>query len=399
MPLLCAIIVGCGSDPRPASTTAPPTTPVPPPQPEREEGPAPPSLPTPTGLRVSGAGHDFIEWSWNAVEGATDYAVQRSPDGVFQDSEDGPVVIYSTPETIHRADGLAPNSTLYIRVQAEKQTITSDGHKAFTSAWSGHVGGVTTSRPVREPEPEPQQDCRRSTNDQPDDFAGPQIHFIYAVASDGIDLGLDTTCGLADIVHDMQDYLGRQIGKELRIDTYNGEPDITFVRLADLEERDILDETTLDLYSIRLAVASAIGLERPKFYAVFYGFDWDITGISRKGIGGLAGNADGVGLAVVTTSTLYPAGGGFPDVDRDLGFTMVHEIFHLMGAVPVCAPHHDGTKHVYRPSVEIGDIMSAGGGIARGDEPFVDYGRDDYYGHGRSDCLDIAGSPYFRPVN
>jgi hypothetical protein len=68
---------------------------------------------------------------------------------------------------------------------------------------------------------------------------------------------------------------------------------------------------------------------------------------------------------------------------------LLHELFHLLGAVPACAPNGDGARHVDdSPS----DLMHRHGG---GAVPRLDVGRDDYFGHGIEGCPDLAGSDLF----
>jgi hypothetical protein len=72
----------------------------------------------------------------------------------------------------------------------------------------------------------------RSTVDRPDDFAGLQVHIVYAVPSDGVDRGFDTDDGIENSTASYQRWLSGQTGgRVLRLDTYQGSPDITFVRL------------------------------------------------------------------------------------------------------------------------------------------------------------------------
>jgi hypothetical protein len=71
-------------------------------------------------------------------------------------------------------------------------------------------------------------------------------------------------------------------------------------------------------------------------------------------------------------------------------YAMLHDILHGLGAVATCAPNHHLAGHV---SDFANDLMWAG------NQPWLfpaklDIGRDDYYGHGRSDCADLARSPY-----
>lgn len=91
-----------------------------------------------------------------------------------------------------------------------------------------------------------------------------------------------------------------------------------------------------------------------------------------------------IGGVPSTTTAAYP-----------FGLTMVaaHELAHLFGAVPSCAPHY-----VANPSGHVNDdpqdILYVG---PLASQPVVlDPGHDDYYGHGRADCPDIATSPFWQ---
>src|SRR5207249_2351225 len=85
---------------------------------------------------------------------------------------------------------------------------------------------------------------------------------------------------------------------------------------------------------------------------------------------------------------------GPPHVSRPnyTALVVVHELFHALGAVPKCAPHSTGTYHSTDPT----DVMSATG-IRRGAK--IDPGHDDYFETGRSDCPDLARSPYVTKAN
>jgi hypothetical protein len=68
---------------------------------------------------------------------------------------------------------------------------------------------------------------------------------------------------------------------------------------------------------------------------------------------------------------------------------VLHEIIHTLGFVAECAPHHTRAGHVSDYST---DLMYAGS------EPWkpesLDIGHDDYYGHSRAGCPDLADSAY-----
>ena len=72
----------------------------------------------------------------------------------------------------------------------------------------------------------------RSTADRLDEVRGPQIHVVYAVPADGQDRGLDENGALEGSVASFQAWLAAETGgPNLRLDTYQGSLDVSFVRL------------------------------------------------------------------------------------------------------------------------------------------------------------------------
>lgn len=70
-------------------------------------------------------------------------------------------------------------------------------------------------------------------------------------------------------------------------------------------------------------------------------------------------------------------------------YLAAHEMVHAFGAVPPCAPNYDAGSHVGDDSR---DVLYQGPDGRDWENLMLDPGRDDYYGHGRSDCLDISDS-------
>ena len=121
---------GCGSD---SSTTTPAATPAP----AASPAPAPaPSLPVPAGLRVSATGPDFIEWSWEAVEGAEGYVVELGLAADFG----APAQTATVATTTHRFT-VAPETTTWARVRA----VTGAGAGRVASEWSEGVAGTSAA--------------------------------------------------------------------------------------------------------------------------------------------------------------------------------------------------------------------------------------------------------------
>ena len=135
---ICAL-VGCGGDGAPTTAPPPAPTPAPPPAP-----PPPPETPSvPTGLRVSASGEDFIEWTWNMVEGADGYDVQFSANEAFTSEDE--IIARTGEELSYRREGLAAGTSAYLRVRS----ASGSGDDRITSDWSTHVAGMTAA-------PEPQ---------------------------------------------------------------------------------------------------------------------------------------------------------------------------------------------------------------------------------------------------
>ena len=119
---------GCSDDSAPAPAPAPAPTPAPP-------DPTP-TLGAPAGLKVADTGSDFIEFSWDAVEGATGYEIQLSRTaGDFSS-----VSTATVTGTMHKFE-VEPETTAYARVRATAAGVSSD--------WSDSVTGVSMAAPIR----------------------------------------------------------------------------------------------------------------------------------------------------------------------------------------------------------------------------------------------------------
>jgi hypothetical protein len=217
----------------------------------------------------------------------------------------------------------------------------------------------------------------RATADRPDD-AGPQIHVMYVIPSDGVDAQLDTNGVIANWIDSMQSWLREQTGgRTFRLDTYQGQPDITFFRLrasqAEAEARDFAaQEIETELSAAGYGSAGYINAGRPvplnvrdKIYAVFYG------GQSKTNCG------NGGSMAFVY----------LPDCHGIESLAMIHEILHSLGFVPSCALHFLAPDHVNDPA----DLMY----------PFIrstamlDPGHDDYFDAHIPGCHDLASSRFW----
>lgn len=255
--------------------------------------------------------------------------------------------------------------------------VDDDGALELRSAGSatvtGTVGAHSASAALEVFRPTP-----RTTEGRPDDLSGPQIHFVYALPSDAADRNLDRHGYIETSITVIQNWLAENAGSELRIDTHGGRPDITFVRLAD-STGDLLDRDTF-LDHIQIAMSGRTGSTTGrKIYAVYYGATGPLPGQARR-----------QGPATVSLGIRYP--GTDEDAPQSEDFTMIHELFHALGAVAPCAPNHGRNAHVVD---DPRDLMYSGSGKRWSAGPRIDEDRDDYFGHDNGDCTDIADSPFW----
>ncbi len=238
---------------------------------------------------------------------------------------------------------------------------------------------------------ESQFEQERSHVDRQDDYSGPQIHVVYAIASDGEDREMDTNGTVGEMLANMQAFLGERTGQQFRMDTHAGEPDISFVRLG-ATENDLLlhregQDPVVDVERLGRLLDELVERDSEKIYAVFYTFDW-----GENYVTGSAGHA--VNVAGTYISHISLGRFGNPRRQRIFETTMIHEVFHLLGAVPNCAPNQGRGNHAIDHDL---DVMS-NSGRPQWEWTHIDWGNDDYFGHGREDCVDIALSPYFEPA-
>ena len=233
----------------------------------------------------------------------------------------------------------------------------------------------------------------RATADRPDEVGGPQVHAIYAVPSDG------ETVASTRAVRSKRRFArsrsgspGRPAGRPCASTPSGGALDVTFVRL---EKSDAaLAATGAFVRDGIEAELRARGLIAPdKLYAVYY------DGSSTWACGGgawppaLPGQVAAMYLRGAPPGAPPCAGNplaapGAPPGYMDIA--MLHELLHTRGYVATCAAHHTRAGHT---SDNPNDLMWAG------DAPWqlpprLDIGRDDYYGHARTDCPDLARDPY-----
>ena len=264
---------------------------------------------------------------------------------------------------------------------------------------AGGCGGQSDSPSSPSPTPTPTAAQRRSTVDQPDDVVGNQVHVMYVLPSDGVDQSFDSDDTLNASMGLAQNWFaGQTSNRRVRYDTYRGSLDVTFARLSRSDAQFLsFGQAIRDALQADLLAA---GFNDPqKIYAVFYG-----GGSPRSGVQIPCGQG-GYPIAAIYLACLLERSDiqslipihGLPKI---LGLGMIHEVFHNLGVVPPCAPHYTAS-HV---SDDPRDIMVTSLSVqlaVYGDAsflPILDVGRDDYYEHTHSGCLDMAKSAFLEPT-
>ena len=252
----------------------------------------------------------------------------------------------------------------------------------------------------------------RTTTDQPDDSAQEyQVHLMYVLPKDGTDRNLDTNGTIATSVSAWQNWLCNQTnGKTMKLDTYKGVLDVTFVRLdatdntiatgADLKVKTTGPREGYIVFDLRTHL-KALGFKDPhKLYAIYYD-------------GSANFNTCG-GTDILHTAAIFLHGRVQMNRDWDcdtntfttdftkpgyLDFAMLHEIIHTQGFVLSCAPHH-ADYHVLDSNY---DLLYSNRGIpdgkpwGGGDELLkivLDYNHDDYYDANIPNCPDLKDSAF-----
>jgi len=175
-------------------------------------------------------------------------------------------------------------------------------------------------------------------------------------------------------------------------DTYKGELDVTFVRLK--RTAGEYRSKRADMHFTLSQDLANIGLRDPtKLYAVYF------QGSHVFGSPGACGEA---GSRYAITYVTNPCSSEI-HAKNETGYLsttssiMVHELLHGLGAVPECAPNWGSQGHTNSPNY---DLMAQNSSVTYRAQGYsvLDPGRDDYFGHGRSDCDDIANSVFLNPL-
>jgi hypothetical protein len=219
---------------------------------------------------------------------------------------------------------------------------------------------------------------------------------LYVIPQDGVDRQLHQNGLLAGSIQVIQAWFKSQTGSCLRFAHQDNVYTIGFARL-DQTSAEINDAGTNIQSQIERALATQGFNDRRKIYAVYYdgasSFSscgtgaWPPATPGRLSVVYIQGQPPGASPCAIFR---FAAAGSVPGY---MEFFMLHEILHTMGYAGQCAANHTLNGHV---SDSTADIMWAGDGSWK--PSALDVGRDDYFGHGRSDCPDLARSVFLDPL-
>ncbi len=229
----------------------------------------------------------------------------------------------------------------------------------------------------------------RATADRPDEATGPQVHAFYVIPAGATDRGLDTDGTVAASISNFQGWLQSQTGgRKLRVDTYLGQPDVTFTQLAETDGQMAANGAFVRDAIERELIAR--GLTKPgKIYAVYY----DGTSTYACGGGAWPPALPGILGALYLRATVGGVTCYHPEQAKQgigyMDFAILHELLHTLGFVPTCTPHQTLAGHV---GDSPDDLMYAGPKPWR--PSVLDVGHDDYYDAHIAGCPDLATSSY-----
>jgi len=241
----------------------------------------------------------------------------------------------------------------------------------------------------------------RTVIDMPDDISGPQVHFLYIVPSDGADAQLDTKGGMEQSIARIERWFVTHAENQgLRVDTHNGVPDITFIRLPH-SDAQATSSNPWPLWVIGEDLVAAGFNDPAKVYAAFY------DGRSAWACGGAKSPAlpklGAMYLQAQPTNDPRPcrdAPGFGTGTDRPGYFEigLLHEILHVIGFSPPCAPHASESAFPDHVNDSPTDLMYGPDATHTAywnwANAVLDFNHDDYYRANLPGCPDLSNSPY-----
>lgn len=266
---------------------------------------------------------------------------------------------------------------------------------ASCAATSSEPGGGSTGTTET-------SDTNTDSESNTDDITGQtyKFHAIYMLASDITDQELDTNGTIRGSIIQANNWLLEQSGSStIRFLRDDDQIKVDRLRLTrtDAQMRVPGDGQPLDnlINQIEHELAANGFNSTDEFYMVWYQTnqtsDCGGRSIGRPGIGNTAF------MEVCDTQGFIDAVANNSGTTTFNEYVMLHEMFHLLGAAPSCAPNYDVANDLQHTTNEK-ELMYSGSDLSRPWDPqFLDQGNDDYFGHSNDGCLDIADSAFLIP--
>lgn len=257
----------------------------------------------------------------------------------------------------------------------------------------------------------------RSTVDRPDDTAGMyQVHLLYVLPSGAKDQRRDLDGKIDKSIEAANAWFYEQSGgSKIRFDTYQGQLDITFVRL-DMTSEDIYQASVTQYGGARWIrdiveqkVSNMGGFHPGKIYLA-------LTEIARHPstcddaahppdlMGRLAGFYPSAVVEAGWECTDSNAGGNFGAGSTYADLALIHETVHLLGFASSCGKNPASADNTSHTGDFNDDFMWAPGpntppGVYWDtDHMKLDPGNDDYFKINIPDCPDLANSAFLEPL-
>lgn len=229
----------------------------------------------------------------------------------------------------------------------------------------------------------------RSTTNRADENALSKVKLLYVLPSDATDRNLDTDGTIVRTVSSWQRWTAGQTGgRYFRLDTSDGAPDVTFVRLARTDAQMTSYGAFLrDSLEKQLGQLGLTGTASTLVLAYYDGGHQTVCG-SAASPPGLPGVVAGIYLKGLAASSVpcgsNPIASSPSAAPGYLEFVAAHEILHLLGIVGSTAPNYVAGAHVNNDAT---DLMYAGSLAWR--PATLDVTKTNYY--------NAAGLPAGRP--
>lgn len=271
-----------------------------------------------------------------------------------------------------------------------------------------------TAEPTEAPTPTeaPAPIGERTTLDRPDDFPGLyQFHFLYVTLSDSPDMERDLNGEIDQTVADINTWFAEQTGgSTLRVDTFQGELDITYVQL-DMTNTEFIN-ATVGAHGAKLFLRDQLELELDaleilepgKLYvAMFEINEQAYTCADSAHLPELRGRVAGLYPSAVLDDGYNCASESFGRGYSYTDMSVIHEMVHLLSFATRCGENPTSRENFAHTGDDNRDLMwapyAADSRYWDTDHMLLDPGNDDYFNLGESSsCRDLANSAFLEPL-